>query len=190
MNGERFASAIDRLERAHPDWPQRHAHEVPALGRAVAIAVASGPDHGLCDDFRPQLVRFDDHIYKNRSATTGVLGMPSPSYRGGSFYETLAGWMRLSLENEEFLRGAVWLAALMPDRPRAITALELTALAAATYTTTGDDAMRSKVIANAAIATLLDMGGPEIDAAVLRLSKGVEHQTIRAPLMDYLNGAA
>jgi hypothetical protein len=189
-NGERFAVALDRLESKHPDWPQAHAHEIAALGRAVAIAVASGRDHGLCPDFHPRLVRLDDHTYKNRSATTGVLCMLNPGYKntdGGSTYETLSTWMRLSVENEEFLRGALWLAALMPDRARAITALELTAQSAATYTWTGDDGMRSKIIANAAIATLIDLGGADIDAAVLRLSKVVEHQTIRAPLMDYLN---
>ena len=74
----------------------------------------------------------------------------------------------------------------MPDKARAITALERTALSAATYCWTGDEGMRSKIIANAAIATLIDLGGPDIDAAVLRLSKGVEHQTVRAPLLDYL----
>ena len=191
VNGERFAAVVDRLEKAHPDWPQRHGDEVRALGRAVAITVASGPGHGLAPDFHPRLVRLDDQTYKNRSATTGVLGMLNPSYRcaeGRSTYQTMSDWMRLSVENEDILRGGVWLAALLPDRARAITALELTALAAATYTTTGDDGMRSKVIANAAIATLIDMGGPDIDAAVLRLSKGVEHQTVRAPLVAYLEG--
>ncbi len=189
-NGERFASAIDRLETAHADWPTRHAHEVPALGRAIAITIASGCSTGLCPDFHPQLVRLDDHSYKNRSATDGVLYLLKPSYKhvdGRSSHETLASWMRLSVENEEFLRGAVWLVALMPDRTRAIRALELTAQSAATYTWTGDDAMRSKIIANAAIATLIDMGGNDIDPAVLRLSKVVEHQTIRAPLLAYLN---
>lgn len=62
-----------------------------------------------------------------------------------------------------------------------------TAQSAATYTWTGDDGMRSKIIANAAIATLIDMGGNDIDSAVLRLSKVVEHQTIRAPLLTHLN---
>lgn len=192
VNGERFAAAIDRLEKAHPGWPQTHAREIRALGRAVAISVASRGDHGLCADFHPRLVRLDDHMYKNRSATTGVLGLLNPSYKhedGRSTYETMSSWMRLSVENEEFLRGALWLVALMPDRARAITALELTALSAATYCWTGDEGMRSKIIANAAIATLIDLGGADIDAAVLRLSKGVEHQTVRAPLMEYLNRA-
>lgn len=191
VNGERFVAAMARLEKAHPDWPERHAGELRKLGRAVAICVASGPGHTLAPDFHPRLLRLDDHVYKNRSATTGVLGLLNPSYRsedGRGTYQTLSTWMRLSVENEDFLRGAVWLAALLPDRARAITALELTALAAGTYTTTGDDGMRSKVIANAAIATLIDMGGPDIDAAVLRLSKGVEHQTVRAPLIAYLEG--
>lgn len=189
VNGERFAAAINRLEAAHPDWPQAHAHETRALGRAVAITVASGGNHGLASDFQPRLVRLDDHMYKNRSATTGVLGLLNPSYRnaqGNSTYETLSSWMRVSVENEDFLRGALWLVALMPDRARAITALERIALSAATYCWTGDEGMRSKIIANAAIATLIDLGGPDIDAAVLRLSKGVEHQTVRAPLLDYL----
>lgn len=185
-NGERFAAAFDRLEAAHPDWPARHASETRALGRAVAMAIASDASQDICPDFHAQLIRLDDHTYKNRSATTGVLHMLAPAYKGGT-YATLATWMRLSVENEEFLRGALWLVALMPDRARAIVALERTAQSAATYTWTGDDGMRSKIIANAAIATLIDMGGNDIDPAVLRLSKVVEHQTIRAPLLAHLN---
>ena len=185
-NGERFAAAFDRLETAHPDWPARHALEIPALGRAVAMAIASGAAKDICSDFHAQLVRLDDHAYKNKSATTGVLHMLAPAYKGGT-YDTLAKWMRLSVENEEFLRGALWLVALMLDRARAIEALERTAQSASTYTWTGDDGMRSKIIANAAIATLIDMGGNDIDPAVLRLSKVVEHQTMRAPLLVHLN---
>ena len=184
--GERFSAALERLGTAHPEWPTRHAHEIPALGRAVAMAVASGTTKDICSDFHAQLVRLDDLTYTNRSATTGLLHMLAPAYRGSS-YATLASSMRLSVENEEFLRGALWLVAVMPDRARAIEALERTAQSAATYTRTGDDGMRSKIIANAAIATLIDMGGSDIDPAVLRLSKVVEHQTIKAPLLAYLN---
>jgi len=102
-------------------------------------------------------------------------------------YRSLSSWMSVSVENEDFLRGAVWLVALMPDRLRAIEALEMTALSAATYLRTGEDGMRSKIIANAAIATLINLGGKEIDAPVLRLSKLVEHRTVQAPLLAYLN---
>lgn len=189
-NGERFAAAIERLEEAHPEWPVRHAHEIIALGRAIAIMVASGASKDIASDFHPQLVRLDDQSYKNKSATTGVLHMLKPGYKHGDgrgTYDSMASWMRLSVENEEFLRGALWLVALMPDRSRAIQALELTAQSAATYTRTGDEGMRSKIIANAAIATLIDMGGSDIDPAALRLSKVVEHQSVRAPLLTHLN---
>lgn len=191
-NGERFAAALDRLEEAHEDWPRRHGHETGALGRAVAMVVASSANHGLGTDFHAELVRLDDQSYKNRSATDGVLHLRKPSYstEGRSTYETLHTWMALSVENEEFLRGALWLVAVMPDRARAIEALELTAQSAATYLWTGDEAIRSKIIANAAIATLIEMGGDDIAAPVLRLSKVVEHQTIKAPLLAHLNRAA
>ncbi len=189
-NGERFAAALDRLEIAHPDWPERHGQDIPALGRAIAMALASGDRAGLCRDLHPELVRLDDHVYKNKSATTGVLHMLPPRYKesdGRETYATMSTWMRVSVANEEFLRGAVWLVALMPDRLRAIEALEQVARSAATYIQTGDDGMRSKIVANAAIATLIALGGPDIDAAVLRLSKDVEHSTINAPLLAYLN---
>ena len=189
-NGERFASAIDRLEAAQPEWPVRHAEETAPLGRAIAIMVANGDSARLCFDFHPQMVRLDDHTYKNRSATTGVLHMRMPCYKDGEgrdIYANLPHVMRLSVENEEFLRGALWLVALMPDRARAIEALEKIAQSAATYLSVGNEAMRSKIIANAAIATLIAMGGSDIDPAVLRLSKIVEHQTIRAPLLAHLN---
>jgi hypothetical protein len=189
-NGERFASTIDRLDEAHPDWPGRHANEIPALARAVAMVVASHSRHHLCGALHTQLIRTDDHVYKNTRVTEGILGLLKAQYKradGSSTYESLGSWMRLSVENEEFLRGAVWLVALMPDRVRAIEALEKVAQTAATYMWTGDDGMRSKIIANAAIATLIAMGGSDIDQVVLRLSKVIENCTINPPLFKHLN---
>lgn len=189
-NGERFASAIDQLEHSHGDWPSRHADEIAALGRAVAMKVASGDSGGLCGTFHTQLIRLDDFVYKNSRVTDGILGLPKPAYRaadGRSTYETMANWLCLSVENEEFLRGAVWLVALMPDRARAIDALERVAQTAATYMWVGEDAMRSKIVANAAVATLIAMGGGDIDPAVLRLSKVIENCTINPPLFKHLN---
>ena len=140
-----------------------------------------------------QLIRLDDHVYKNTRVTDGILGLAKPSYKhsdGRSTYESLTTWMRLSVENEEFLRGAVWLVALMPDRARAVDALEKVAQTAATYVWTGDDGMRSNIVANAAVATLIAMGGTDIGPAVLRLSKAIENRSINSPLFRYLNGDA
>lgn len=189
-NGERFASAIDGLEEQHGDWPARHAADVAGLARAVAMVVASKPKgHELCPALHTQLNRTDDHVYKNTRVTNGVLGLPKPQYKvdGRSTYESLGTWMRVSIENEEFLRGAVWLLALMPDRARAIGALADVAQTAATYMWTGDDGMRSKIVANAAIATLIAMGGSDIDQAVLHLSKTIDNCTINPPLFKHLN---
>lgn len=192
-NGERFAAAVERLEETHPEWPHRHAQELPALGRAIAMMVASSGTHGLCPVFNSQLNRLDDRIYKSTRVTEGVLSLPKPSYKhcdGRNSYESLPTMLRASVENEEFLRGAVWLIALMPDRARAIDALEKVAQTAATYTWTGEEGMRSKIVANAAIATLIAMGGSDVDAAVLRLTKVIENRTITPPLLKYLNLAA
>ncbi|ATY33803.1 hypothetical protein CVN68_19095 [Sphingomonas psychrotolerans] len=192
-NGDRFAVAIDQLEAQHPDWPVRHADSVAALGRAVAMVLASEAQHGLCSALHTQLIRTDDYVYKNTRATEGVLGLRKPVYRradGRSTYESRATWMRVSVQNEEFLRGAVWLVALMPDRARAIDALAKVAQTAATYMCAGDEGMRSKIVANAAIATLIAMGGSDIDQAVLRLSKVIENCTINPPLFKHLNAGA
>lgn len=189
-NGERFAATVERLDAEHPDWPARHAGQIPALGRAVAMKVASDDQKGLCGALHAQLIRLDDHLYKNTRVTDGVLGLAKPVYRhpnGRTTYEGLASWMRVSVENEEFLRGAVWLVALMPDRARAIDALARVAQTAATYMWTGDDGMRSKIVANAAIATLIAMGGSDIDRAVLHLSKVIENCTVNPPLFKHLN---
>lgn len=189
-NGERFAATIDRLEAEHPDWPARHAGEVATLGRAVAMKIASRDEKGICGALHSQLIRLDDHVYKNTRATDGVLGLAKASYKkpdGRDAHETLSSWMRVSVENEEFLRGAVWLVALMPDRARAIDALARVAQTAATHMWTGDEGMRSKIIANAAIATLIGMGGSDIDRAVLHLSKVIENCTINPPLFKHLN---
>lgn len=189
-NGARFTNAIDRLEESHPDWPIRHASEVRALGRAVAMVVASEQRHSLCVVFQSKLIRTDDNVYKNTRVTDGVLGLPEWHYkldndRYGS--STLASGLRVSLENEEFLRGAVWLVALMPDRARAISALASIAQTAATCLSTGDDNLRSKIVANAAVATLLAMRGSDIDQPVLRLSKVIDNCTVNPPLFKHLN---
>lgn len=189
-NGERFAAAVDRLEAAHPDWPARHRDAIPALGRAVAMVISSEREHGLSHALHTQLIRTDDDVYKNTRITDGILGLAKPQYKhadGRGTYETLPTWMRVSLENEEFLRGAVWLVALMPDRTRAIDALAKVAQAAATYVAIGEDGMRSKIVANAAIATLIAMGGDDIDQPVLHLSKVIDNCTINPPLFKHLN---
>lgn len=190
-NGERFAQAAERLEETHPDWPERHATDVAALGRAIAMVVTSEPTHSLCSEFHTQLIRLDDHVYKNTRATEGVLGLLAvrnkPLAGRSSYASSLHSTLRLSVENEEFLRGAVWLVALMPDRARAIDALAKVAQTAATYMWIGEEGMRSKIVANAAIATLIAMGGSEIDQPVLRLSKVIENCTINPPLFKYLN---
>ncbi|HQS68847.1 MAG: hypothetical protein B7Y36_08750 [Novosphingobium sp. 28-62-57] len=194
-NGERFASAIDRLEADHPEWPVRHGGQTVALGRAVAMKLASGDGKAICNALHTQLIRLDDHVYKNTRVTNGVLGLTKPQYQrieGHGSYYTMASAMRVSVENEEFLRGAVWLLPLMPDRARAITALADVAQTAATYMWTGEEGMRSTIVANAAIATLIAMGGAkggsDIDQAVLRLSKTIDNCTINPPLFKYLNG--
>ena len=192
-NGDRFAAAIDQLEEQHADWPLRHAGEVAALGRAIAMVLASEAQHALCGALHTQLIRNDDHVYKNTRVTEGVLGLRRPVHKradGQSTYESRATWMRVSVQNEEFLRGAVWLVALMPDRARAIDALAKVAQTAATYMWTGEDGMRSKIVANAAIATLIAMGGSDIDQTVLRLSKTIDNCTINPPLFKHLNAGA
>jgi hypothetical protein len=190
-NGERFASCIDRLEAGHPDWPMRYAHEIKDLGRAVAMKIASGDNSDVCGMLHSQLIRQNDIMYKNTRVTDGLLGLARAHYNnleGHRNYYSIASAMRVSVENEEFLRGAVWLVSLMPDRMQAINALEKTAQTAATYVSTGDEGMRSKIVANAAIATMIAMGGSDIDAAVLRLSKVIDNCTINPPLFKYLNG--
>ncbi|MDF0545938.1 hypothetical protein PX699_26625 [Sphingobium sp. H39-3-25] len=192
-NGERFAATVGDLEETHPDWPSRHGREVRALGRAVAMVIASQRSHALGKALHTQLIRTDDHVYKNTRVTDGVLGLARPHYKQGdgrATYESISTWMRVSIENEEFLRGATWLVALMPDRSRAIDSLSKVAQSAATYLSTGEDGMRSKIIANAAIATLIAMGGSDIDQAVLHLSKMIENCTINPPLFKYLNAGA
>ena len=61
--------------------------------------------------------------------------------------------------------------AQMPDRAAAISDLEKSTMAAASQLNFGDEGLRSKVIANAAIATLIDMGGSDVDPVLLRLSR-------------------
>ncbi len=189
-NGERFAATVDQLEAAHPNWPKRHAHELADLGRAVAMVIASDYTPQLCDALHTQLIRGNDLVFKNTRVTDGILGLKSPKYETTerhSYYARIGSWMGVSIENEEFLRGAVWLIALMPNRSRAIDALSKVAQTASTSMSTGDDNSRSKIVANAAIATLIAMGGSDIDQPILHLSKVIDNCTINPPLFKHLN---
>ena len=155
------------------------------------MVVASGQRDDLSRVLTPELVRTDDPNHDGKRLTEGQLSLAKPSYKlphGHTTYETLCSWLRVSIENEEFLRGAVWLVALMPDRARAVDALERVAQTAGTNLWFSNEGLRSAIVANAAIATLIAMGGSDVDLAVLRLSKLIENRTVNKPLFKHLNG--
>lgn len=186
LNGEKFALTIIELEQKHPEWPSKYPDKITSLGRAVAMVVASKKFHRLSKAFHTGLIKLNDHVYKNKCNTDGKLSLYYQYYKkknGGTSYRDIGSWLQVSIENEEFLRGAVWLLTVLPDRRRSIEALEKIAQTSAANI----GGSRSKIIANAAIATLIAMGDNDIDNAVLSLSKTIEDRAIIAPLYKYLN---
>jgi hypothetical protein len=181
------------LSETLPDWPsQIGADQIVAAGRAFAMHLASETSERVARPLSIQMLQHKDNAYKGRSVTKGLLAIETVSLKnsgGGTYYGSLQSWLKLSLENEQILRGVLWMVAQMPDRAAAISALEMAAMAAASQLNFGDEGLRSKVIANAAIATLIDMGGPDVDPALLRLSRQIENRTINAALFKALNAA-
>lgn len=181
------------LSETLPDWPSLiGADQMAVAGRAFAMHLASESSQRIAQPLSIQLLRHTDYAYKGRSVTKGLLSIEMVSLKnsgGGTYYGSLQSWLKLSLENEQILRGALWMVAQMPDRAAAISALEKSTMAAASQLNFGEEGLRSKIIANAAIATLIDMGGSDVDPVLLRLSRQIENRTINAALFKALNAA-
>lgn len=79
------------------------------------------------------------------------------------------------------------LCAELCNQSEAIAMLEAMAKSGAARCAYGDQGHRSRGVANAAIATLTDRSGADIDAAVFRLSRAIPDRTINMPLFKVLN---
>jgi hypothetical protein len=185
MNVEAMDHQVAALNQALPEWPEQIAEgTVAAAGRALAMVAASGGNAALPNVFVPNFLEGDDQRYDGKSVTEGMLRLFHPRWR-----DLPRDWLRVSLENEALLRGALWLGAEILERAEAIAMLEALALSAAARLHLGDNSQRSKVVANAAIATLIGLKGSDVDAAVYRLSQGIPDRTINAPLFKALNSS-
>jgi len=182
-NAEAIGRQVETLNEALPDWPQRIApEEIPAVGRALAMVAASGAGADLSRVLAPNFLECDDHRWEGKSASEGQLRLPSQRWN-----DKPGNWLQVSLENETLLRGAIWLATEILDRADVIATLEAVALSASARLHLSDGGQRSKVLANAAIATLIDLGGSDVDQAVYRLSQAIPDRTINAALFKALN---
>jgi hypothetical protein len=185
MNVDAMEYQVATLNQALPDWPAHIDQSmIAAAGRALAMVAASGGNAALPNVFEPHFLESNDNRYDGKRLTEGMLRLSHPRWR-----DLPRDWLRISLENEALLRGALWLGAEIMDRAAAIAMLEATAMAAAARLHLGDNSHRSKVVANAAVATLIDLKGSDVDAAVYRLSKTIADRTINAPLFKALNNS-
>jgi hypothetical protein len=185
MNVDAMDHQVATLNQALPDWPAQIGEgTIAAVGRALAMVAASGGGAALPKVFAPNLLESNDNPYDGKRATEGLLRLSHPRWR-----DLPRDWIRVSLENETLLRGALWLGAEIMDRAAAIAMLEATAMTAAVRLHLGDNSHRSKVVANAAIATLIDLKGSDVDAAVYRLSRAIPDRTINAPLFKAHNSS-
>jgi hypothetical protein len=190
-NVEEMDRTVAYLNEQLPDWPAMLAKEdLGKAGRSLAMVVACQGNKRLVKPFEANLMECDDHIWEGKSATIGNLRIKCPVsalHTGGRYYDNPGAWLFLSIENESLLRGAMWLASEISSRDVAIATLEAIAQAGAARIGMGDQGHRSRVVANAAIATLIDKGGADVDAAILRLSSMIPDRTINMPLFKALN---
>ena len=194
VNVEEMDRTVEHLNATLPDWPDQLAQaDMRALGRALAMVAASQPDAPPCKPFRADLIECTDHMTDGDSATRGKLRiqclaprLPSGNYR----YDDPPGWLRVSIENEALLRGALWLCAEIAEAEDAVALLEAMALASAARWSMGDQGHRSRVVANAAIATLAGLKGADVNAAIYRLSRVIPDRTINMALLRALNRGA
>ncbi|SFS11817.1 hypothetical protein [Sphingomonas jatrophae] len=190
LNIDEMDRGVAHLNALLPHWPVEIGEDgIDAAGHALAVELASGNPSALPTPLTLELFAYNDDYWEGRSPTRGRLKLivpKDPRDRWSS--PSIFSWQAVSIENEQPLRGALWLVARMPDRARAIDAIERTALSAACRLHLGDNSHRSKVVANAAIATLIDMGGADVQPAILRLSRAIPDRTINPPLIKALNG--
>lgn len=190
-NVEEMDRTVVHLNERLPDWPSLiPPQDIAAAGHAVAMLVASQFDHGLPKPFSAQMMECTDHVWDNQRVSEGQLRIRAVSPKqsnGHDRYESPATWLKVSIENEALLRGAMWLAVELSPRDEAVKLLKAIALAGASRFHLGDQGHRSKVVANAAIATLIDLGGADVDAAVLSLSHSIHDRTINVALFRALN---
>ncbi len=189
VNAEVMDRTVVYLNENLPDWPASiGASDMARAGRALAMLVASQTEELLCKPFAPNLIECNDHIYEARSVTRGKLRIQCPT-AGSASSDGPVAWLKVSLENEALLRGAMWLCAELAERGEAIAMLEAMAKSGAGRCAFGDQGHRSRVVANAAIATLTARSGADIDAAIFRLSRAIPDRTINMPLFKALNQA-
>ncbi|WP_353226690.1 hypothetical protein [Novosphingobium sp.] len=179
------------LNEQRPDWPAVIAQrDMAATGLALAMELASGNCASVPAPFRLSLLGYTDHYWDRQSATHHKLPVAaSVPERPDSprDYGTIQSWQKVSLENEQLLRGAIWLMTAMAERQVAIATLEQVALSASARLTMGDDCRRSKVVANAAIASLIHLGEADVAPALMRLIRAIDDRTIKAAAMKALN---
>lgn len=181
--------AIAHLSQVLPDWPsQITGLKLKTAAAAIACILASGYDTTIPSPINLHLFTYDDQSFGGRSATLGELGLSNwggtaPSrYFGPSFIQAQS----VSFENDQLLRSVLWLLPNLIDAENAIAALEKVALAAAFRLSPGEGSLRSGAVANAAIATLIDMKNDLAQDALSRLSKQIEAKTVNAAIFKAL----
>ncbi len=190
-NVEEMDRTVAYLNEQLPEWPALIVPEQMAhAGRALAMVAGCQGKDVLVWPFSVSLMECKDDIWEGKSPSEGKLRIycaASKLHNKPSYGEDPASWLQVSIENEALLRGTMWLAAEISESSEAIALLETMALACAGRTWIGDQGHRSRVVANAAIATLIDKGGADVDAAVFRLSRAIPDRTINMPLFKALN---
>ncbi len=172
------------------DWPKLFAPDaIKIAGRALALQLASDKSNTsiTLDLFKYRIIQ---NALKSKMTTALDLYVEAKILNGPNRNDYNAGylsWQSASVENEQLLRACIWLLPEMPDQSATIATLEKMALACSCGFHSGRDNYRSHIVANAAIASLVDMGTTDADLALLRLSREIDDASIVATISKALN---
>jgi hypothetical protein len=185
---------ISKCNTTFSDWPKLiEPAAINTAGRALALELASGK---RADRFSSTIsldlfkYRIIHAAKKSKMSTALDLYVKAKIMNGpnrGDYNVGFVSWQSASVENEQMLRSCVWLLKEMPDQLTAISTLEKMSLAGACGFQIGRENYRAHTVANAAIASLIDIGTGDAQLALLRLSREIDDASMVATIVKALN---
>lgn len=185
---------ISRCNITFGDWSKIIEPEaIKSAGRALALELASGKRADRfsasvsLDLFKYRIIK---NAQKSKMTTALDLYVEAKILNGpnrGDYNAGYLSWQSASVENEQLLRACVWLLPEMPDQLAAIITLEKMALAGSCGFQFNRENYRAHTVANAAIASLVDIGTTDAQLALLRISREIDDASIVATISKALN---
>jgi hypothetical protein len=172
------------------EWPKLIAPEaIRTAGRALALDLASDKYNTSIslDLFKYRTIQ---NAQKSKLTTALDIYVEAKILNGpnrGDYNAGFLSWQSASIENEQLLRACVWLLPEMPDQIAAIKTLEKMTLAGSCGFHFNRENYRAQTVANAAIASLIDIGTTDAHLALLRVSRAIDDASMVATISKALN---